>query len=181
MDDTIKSYFANLEGKDKNLQYEAFQNIIHATTERVDWSYEVWDQLIGWLTDRDNHRRARAGQFLSALAISDPEKRMLHDFPALWEVTKDSKFVTARHTIQSIWKVGLAGQEQREMLLNHIIDRFKNGMDEKNYTLIRYDMIVGLKNLYDEVKDEQIKEIAMDLIEYEQDSKYQKKYMSAWK
>ncbi|KGX91845.1 hypothetical protein N783_01060 [Pontibacillus marinus BH030004 = DSM 16465] len=83
--------------------------------------------------------------------------------------------------MQSIWKVGLAGHEQREMLLNHFIDRFKNGMDEKNYTLIRYDMIVGLRKLYDEVKDEQIKEIAMDLIEYEQDSKYQKKYMSAWK
>ncbi|WP_153462977.1 hypothetical protein [Sediminibacillus terrae] len=181
MNDTIKSYFENLESPDKNSQYEAFQNIIHATNGKVDWAYEVWDELIDWLTDKDNHRRSRAGQFLSALAISDPEKRMLHDFPKLWEVTKDSKFVTARHTLQSIWKVGLAGQEQREMLLNHIIDRFKNGMNEKNHTLIRYDMMVGLKKLYNEVTDEQIKEIAMDLIEYEEDSKYRKKYMSAWK
>lgn len=181
MDNATKSYFQNLEAKDKNLQYEAFQNIMHATKGKVDWAYEVWDQMIDWLTDSDNHRRARAGQFLAGLAISDPEKRMLHDFPVLWEVTKDSKFVTARHTIQSIWKVGLAGQEQKEMLLNHIIDRFKNGMDEKNYTLIRYDMIVGLKKLYDKVKDENIKKIAMELIDSEEDSKYRKKYMSAWK
>ncbi|MDV2582044.1 hypothetical protein [Alkalibacillus haloalkaliphilus] len=181
MDHITKSCFKNLESRDKNLQYEAFQNIIHATNERVDWAYEVWDQLLDWLTDSDHHRRARAGQFLSALAISDPEKRILHDFPALWEVTKDSKFVTARHTLQSIWKVGLAGQEQREMVLSYMIDRFKNGIDEKNYTLIRYDLIVGLKKLYDEMKNEQIKEIAMELIEYEEDSKYRKKYMSAWK
>lgn len=42
-------------------------------------------------------------------------------------------------------------------------------------------MIIGLKKLYDEVKDEHFKEIAMALIESEEDSKYRKKYLSAWK
>ncbi|MCY9091561.1 hypothetical protein P9E03_08025 [Bacillus mojavensis] len=181
MDSIMKSHFEHLEAKDKNLQLEAFQNIINATKEKVDWAYEVWDQLIGWLTDPDNHRRARAAQFLAGLAISDPDKRMLRDFPALWEVTKDSKFVTARHSLQSIWKVGLAGPKQKEMVLTHIIDRFKNGINEKHHTLIRYDIIVGLKKLYDEDKDEYIREIAMELIELEKDSKYRKKYLSAWK
>ncbi|MCY8856330.1 hypothetical protein [Bacillus atrophaeus] len=181
MDSIIKTYFENLEAKDKNLQIEAFQNIINATKGKVDWAYEVWDQLLEWLTDPDNHRRARAAQFLAGLAISDPDKRMLRDFPALWEVTNDSKFVTARHSLQSIWKVGLAGPEQREMVLTYIIDRFKNGMNEKHYTLIRCDLIVGLRKLYDELKDEHIKKIAMELIESEEDSKYQKKYLSAWK
>ncbi|ALC82761.1 MULTISPECIES: hypothetical protein [Bacillus] len=181
MDSITKSYFENLEAKDKSLQLEAFQNIMDATKGKVDWAYEVWDQLIEWLTDPDNHRRSRAAQFLAGLAISDPDKRMLCDFPALWEVTKDPKFVTARHSLQSIWKVGLAGPEQKEMVLNHIIERFKNGMNEKHYTLIRYDMIEGLKKLYDEINDEHIKEIAMTLIESEEDSKYRKKYLSAWK
>ncbi|QUF67239.1 hypothetical protein [Bacillus atrophaeus] len=181
MDSIIKTYFENLEAKDRSLQIEAFQNIINATKGKVDWAYEVWDQLLEWLTDPDNHRRARAAQFLAGLAISDPDKRMLRDFPALWEVTNDSKFVTARHSLQSIWKVGLAGPEQREMVLTHIIDRFKNGMNEKHYTLIRYDLIVGLRKLYDELKDKHIKKIAMELIESEEDSKYQKKYLSAWK
>lgn len=31
MDSIIKTYFENLEAKDKNLQIEAFQNIIKAT------------------------------------------------------------------------------------------------------------------------------------------------------
>lgn len=181
MDSLMATYFKNLESNDKNLQLEAFYNIIHATNDKVDWAYEIWDQLLEWLTDSDNHRRARAAQFLAGLAISDPEKRIIRDFPILWEVTKDSKFVTARHCLQSIWKVGLAGPEQLELILNHFIDRFKNGRNEKNYTLIRYDMIVGLKKLYDKVKVEHIKEIAMELIESEEDIKYRKKYKSVWR
>ena len=67
------------------------------------------------------------------------------------------------------------------MVMNHIVNRFQNGADEKHYTLIRFDMIQGLKNLYDELKDEAIKQTAMDLIELEEDSKYRKKYLSVWK
>ena len=181
MDSAIRTYFANLEAKDKEVQYEAFTTIIASTKEEVDWAYEVWDQLKEWLTDSDNHRRSRAAQFLAGLAKSDPEKRILSDFPALWEVTKDPKFVTARHSLQSIWKVGLAGKEQKEMVINHIIDRFQNSADEKHYTLIRFDMIQGLKKLYDGLKDEEIKQIAMDLIETEEDIKYRKKYRTVWK
>lgn len=181
MDAVTQSYFENLEAKDKDVQYEVFNNILAATREEVDWAYEVWDQLIEWLTDADNHRRARAAQFLSNLAISDPEQRMLNDFPALWEVTKDPKFVTARHSLQSIWRVGLAGKEQKEMVIDHIVNRFRNGVDEKHYTLIRFDMIDGLKKLYDALKEEEIKRTAMDLIELEKDNKYRKKYLSVWK
>ena len=181
MDSTTNFHFDNLESRDKTLQLEAFQYIMAATKKEVDWAYEVWDELIEWLTDPDNHRRARAAQFLASLAISDPKKRMLDDFQALWEVTKDAKFVTARHSLQSIWKVGLAGQEQKELVIQHIADRFRNGANEKHYTLIRHDMIQGLNHLYNEVKDEQIKEVAMNLIESEEDSKYRKKYLSVWK
>ena len=181
MDSATRTYFANLEAKDKDVQYEAFTTIIASTKEEVDWAYEVWDQLRDWLTDSDNHRRSRAAQFLAGLAKSDPEKRILSDFPALWEVTMDPRFVTARHSLQSIWKVGLAGMEQKELVIHHLEDRFQNGADEKHYTLIRFDIIQGFKNLYVELKDEEIKKIAMDLIETEEDIKYRKKYMTVWK
>lgn len=36
-------------------------------------------------------------------------------------------------------------------------------------------MIAGLKKLYDQINDEQIKQKAMELIEMEEDSKYLKK------
>ena len=120
VDSVTRSYFENLEAKDKDVQFEAFNTINAAIKEEVDWAYEVWDQLKEWLTDTDNHRRSRGAQFLAGLAKSDPEKRILNDFSALWEVTKDPKFVTARHSLQSIWQVGLAGKEQKELVINHI-------------------------------------------------------------
>jgi hypothetical protein len=181
MDRTIQSYFANLQSEDKDLQYEAYNQIIAATQERVGWAYEVWEQLRDDLTHPDNHRRSRAAQFLCGLAKSDPEKRMLKDFDAVWEVTKDKKFVTARHSLQSIWKVGLAGLEQKEMVKNRLVERFIHCMDEKNYTLIRFDIIQSLRNWYNETSDEELKQIALDLIEKEEELKYKKKYAAVWK
>ena len=52
---------------------------------------------------------------------------------------------------------------------------------EKNGTLIRYDIIQGLKRLYDLVKDETVKEKAMELIGTETDDKYCRKYASVWR
>ncbi|MEH7014272.1 hypothetical protein V7087_26260 [Neobacillus niacini] len=181
MDSTTRFYFENLHAKDKDLQYEAFNQIMVATQVEVDWAYDVWDQLLEDLRDSNNHTRSRAAQFLCTLAKSDPEKRMMKDFPSVWEVTFDKKFVTARHTLQSIWKIGLAGEEQKKMVINQLVDRYINCLPEKNYTLIRFDILQGLRNLYDAIKDEAIKEITLDLITKEEDPKYKKKYAAVWK
>lgn len=181
MDNTIKILFEKLSDKDKNVQYESFMTLLDITNEKVNWAYEVWDQLLNDLTEGDNHQRSRAAQFLCNLAKSDPEKRMLKDFPTIWAVTKDKRFVTARHSLKSIWKIALAGSEQKEMVLNNLADKFITGTDEKNYTLIRFDIIESLRKLYDEIKDEQVKQLALDLIEKEDDKKYKKKYALIWK
>ncbi|XZF75709.1 hypothetical protein ACSBO6_19375 [Bacillus sp. AL-1R] len=181
MDQQVQTYFENLESTDKNLQFEAFDYIISVTKDKVDWSYEVWDRLKTDLRDKENHKRSRAAQFLSNLAISDPEKRMLNDFPEIWKVTYDPKFVTARHTLQSIWRIGLAGPEQRAIVLEHLVNRYINCKEEKNHTLIRYDIIQSMRNLYDAVKNEEIKQKALELIKTEEDPKYREKYMTVWK
>ncbi|KZZ84107.1 hypothetical protein [Bacillus sp. SJS] len=181
MEAQVQRDFDNLESADKEIQYAAFKNILAVTEKEVNWAYEVWDQFLQDLNDRDHHKRSRAAQFLSHLAISDPDKRMLNDFPRLWEVTRDPKFVTARHCLQFIWRVGLAGDEQQEMLIHHLANRFTHCSDEKNHTLIRFDLIQGLRNLYDQVKNEEIKQIALGLIEVEEDSKYRKKYAAVWR
>ncbi|RDW15777.1 hypothetical protein CWR48_18770 [Oceanobacillus arenosus] len=181
MDTAMQANFDNLESEDKNLQYQAFMNIIEATKQEVDWAYEVWDVLIIGLTSPDNHKRSRYAQFLANLAISDPEKRMLTDFPTVWEVTKDKRTVTARHSLQAIWRIALAGKEQRDMVVNQLVNRFETNEGEKNYTLVRFDIIQDLRNLYDEIQEAGIKRIALDLIEKEADAKYQKKYAKVWK
>lgn len=54
-------------------------------------------------------------------------------------------------------------------------------MTEKSCTLIRYDINVTLKNLYDQVHDEKIKNRVLAWNETEPDLKYRKKYMTVWR
>ena len=96
-------------------------------------------------------------------------------------VTKDERFVTARHTLQAIWKVGAAGKAQQEMLVNGLAGRFHECAAEKNCTLIRYDITQSLRNLYAAVGDEKIREQSLALIETETDLKYRKKYAGVWR
>ena len=65
--------------------------------------------------------------------------------------------------------------------MNGLSARFKECASEKNCTLIRYDIIVNLKQIYDAVEDETVKAKALELIETEDDLKYKKKYAGVWK
>lgn len=180
MDSKTQKHLNNLRSEDRNLQNEAFSYILKETEKPVDWAYEVWDQLVEGLRHKDNHVRAISAQILANLAKSDAQNRMQKDFPSLMAVTKDEKFVTARHALQSIWKVGVEKKMQKTVV-DALADRFRNCTMEKNCTLIRYDIIQDFRNIYDEVKDEKIKEKALALMETEEDLKYKKKYRSVWR
>jgi hypothetical protein len=181
MDKITRTNLDNLWSEDRELQNKAFFYILEATDKPVDWAYDVWDEMVAALTHKDNHARAIAAQVLCNLAKSDPEKRMLKDFDALLAVTKDARFVTARHCLQALWKVGTAGQQQQQKLVDGLAGRYEECITEKNCTLIRYDIIQSLRNVYDAVKDETVKAKALALIETEADSKYRKKYARVWR
>ena len=181
MDQTTKTHLNNLWSTDNTLQNEAFFYLIEATDQPVDWAYDVWDEMVQNLTHKNNRHRAIAAQILANLAKSDPQDRILQDFDALLHVTRDHRFVTARHSLQAIWKVGAAGKPQQQMLLDALTTRFHESITEKNHTLIRYDIVQGLRNLYDQVPDQTIRETALALIQTEEDLKYRKKYAGVWK
>ena len=181
MDQRTRKNFENLHADDADKQYQAFCDLIETIDQPVDWAYEVWDDLVAKLKDKDPHERARAAQFLAGLAKSDPKNRMLKDLDAVMGVTRDEKFVTARHALQNIWKVGLAGKKQQKLVVERLAGRFEECAAEKNCHLIRYDIAVDLRQLYDAVKDESIRKKALELIETEPDLKYRKKYAGAWK
>ena len=181
MDKVLRASLDNLWSQDQALQNEAFLSILKLTDQPVDWAYEVWDELLANLSHKDNHNRAIAAQVLCNLAKSDPRERMLKDLPRLLAVTRDERFVTARHCMQALWKVGAAGKQQQAALLNGLTGRYHECATEKNCTLIRFDIIQSLRNVYDAVKDESIRTHAMQLIEAEPDMKYRKKYASLWR
>lgn len=183
MNESIRQHFAaSRVNTDKSARTAAYYALLEATEKPVDWAYDVWDELVADLTDKDNHNRAIASQLLANLAAySDPENRILRDFEKLLNVTRDSRSVTARHSLQAIWKVGLAGDAQRKMLLEGLAQRFVEAGTHKTGTLTRYDIAQGLRNLYDATMDDAIRERALALIETEPDVKYRKKYATVWK
>ena len=176
----IRAKLDDIHSEDKTVQGKAFFYLIEATDQPVDWAYEAWDEIVETLSSRDNRQRAIAAQVLCNLAKSDPRQRILRDFDTLLEVTRDEKFVTARHCMQSLWKVGAAGKKQQQQLVDGLALRFKECVAEKNCTLIRYDILQSLRRLYDVVKDEALREKAMQLMETEKDLKYRKKYATLW-
>jgi len=181
MEKTLRTQIDNIHSEEGDVQNQAFTYILNATDKPVDWAYEVWDEMIDGLTHKDNHVRAISAQVLSNLSKSDPKNRMLKDFDRLLAVTKDERFVTARHCMQSLWKVGVAGKKQQKIYIDGLERRFKECIIERNCTLIRYDILQSMRNVYDVVKDEKIRAKALELIETEEDLKYRKKYASLWK
>jgi hypothetical protein len=177
----IRTHLDAMRSGDKNEQDAAFQYLIAATAVPVEWAYEAWGELLGSLRHEDNRTRSIAAQVLCNLAKSDTKKRMVRDVDALLAVTRDERFVTARHCMQSLWKVGVAGESQRKTLLDGLAARFRESISEKNCTLIRYDILEGLRKVYDAVGDEQIRKLASELMETEKDLKYKKKYATLWK
>jgi hypothetical protein len=181
MDKTIRTHLDNIRSTDGQLQNKSYFFLMEETEKPVDWAYEAWDELVEGLTHKVNHVRAISSQLLANLAKSDPKGRMFKDFDKLLAVTKDERFVTARHCLQSLWKVGVTGKKQQKVYVDGLETRYKECIKEKNAKLIRYDILVSMRNAYNEVKDESIKEKALALIETEKDLKYQKKYKTVWK
>ncbi len=181
MEVELRRTFDLVWGSDRKLQNKAFYKILDLLKDPVNWSYEIWEEVIENLSHPDNHNRAIAGQVLSRMAKSDPEGRLLGDFKKLFAVTRDERFVTARHTLQSLWMVGAASEALRKTYLEQMEKRFEECIVEKQCTLIRYDIITSLRNVYEAVGDEAIREKALDWIDREADEKYRKKYARVWK
>ena len=178
---SYKNLMDDLRSPNPDRQNYAFEALLKSTDGPVDWAYEVWDDLLRTVVDGDNRQRSIAAQVLSNLAKSDPQQRILKDLAALLRVTKDERFITARHCLQSLWKIGVAGESQRKALLKGLAARFKECAVEKNCTLIRYDILVVLRRIFDLVNDEQIRLTAERLMAMEEDLKYRKKYATVWR
>jgi hypothetical protein len=84
-------------------------------------------------------------------------------------------------SLQSIWKVGLTGKNAQQLVVKGLEQRYHECVTEKNCTLIRYDILVDLRNFYEATTSSEIKEKALELIELERDLKYKKKYAGVWR
>lgn len=181
MSPELQARWADLWSNDRAAQNAAYASIMALTEQPVDWAYAVWDEVVANLTHADNHNRAIAAQVLAHLAHSDPEQRIVTDLPALFAVTHDERFVTARHALQLLWKVALTGTAQQGAVIDGLVMRYHDCSAEKNSTLIRHDIVKNLRQIFDATHDEAVKTTALALIELETDPKYRKKYAGLWR
>lgn len=181
MEASVHQHIENIRSNDKHRQNQSYETLLQETNEVVDWAYDVWDDLLNLLKTGDNHQRSIAAQVLSNLTKSDPQNRMQNDLDHLMQGTKDEKFVTARHTLQCLWKIGVEGEELRQKLIHELSKRYTECETEKNSTLIRYDITEVFRKIYDNVGDPAIVEKSFALINQEKDEKYRKKYTAVWK
>lgn len=176
-----RALFADRESADRDVAYQALMDLFEMTEKPVQWAYDYWDELLSQLSHKAGDKRAFAAQMLARLAISDPEGRLLKDFPKLAAVMSDEKTVTARHTLQSLWRVGLAGPKQKAMVVEALEKRFRECARQKNGTLVRTDVITALGRLSKATGDEAIEARVNMLIEAERDENQRKKQRTAWR
>lgn len=181
MNRRVRHLFAARESSDRDAAYRALVDLFAMAKQPVDWAYDVWDEMVETLSHKEGSKRAFAAQMLAHLAISDPEERMLDDFPALAAVMRDDKTVTARHTLQSIWRVGLAGPKQRKLVVDALAKRFRECAPEKNARLVRTDVLTSLGQLARETGDPGVAERAEKLMAAERDAKAQAKQRASWR
>ena len=181
MDSRIRALFDARDSDDRDASYKALVELFALTEKPVNWAYDVWDRMISEIRHTDGHRRAFAAQMLARLAISDPDQRMLRDFPKVAAVMKDEKTVTARHTLQSLWRIGLAGPKHAKLVLNALEKRFRECAKEKNGSLWRSDVIECMARLAKATGDPSVQERAEALMYSEHDPVCQKSQRAAWR
>ncbi len=176
MESNVKEYINNLKSTDDKIRLDALQHTLEITERKVDWVYEVWDDLVQRLDDGNSYQRSIAIMVLCNLVKSDSQGRLTGSLDRLLAHTSDEKFITSRQCIQNIWKVALSGGQIREKVVAHLEKRFGGCSQEKHYNLIRQDILQSLRYLYDAEKDAGLLAKAKDLVLQEKEEKYRKIY-----
>lgn len=177
MDSSIRQKFNEFSSKEDKLRMDALQTILHITDEKVDWVYEVWDDLLQKLDDENSFQRSIAIMVLCNLAKSDSENRMKGIIDRLLIHTRDEKFITSRQCLQNIWKTAIVDPTLKEKILAHLEIQYKNCTCDQHYNLIRQDILQSMKTISGELNESTILEKAYGLAQMEENVKYRKKFL----
>lgn len=176
MNHELKTLFVNLLDKDDKLRYPAFQKVSDFTGQKVDWVYEVWDQLLDMLKSENSYQRTIAACLLCNLSQSDSEKRIAAVLPEILAHTKDEKFITSRQVLQAVWKIAWFQPDLCQKVVDHLKARFAECTEEKHANLLRQDILQSLITLAELRHDDALHVLVKQLIESDGDEKNQKAY-----
>lgn len=181
MDKSVKEKINNLNSTDDKIRLEALQTVLNLTESKVDWVYQVWDEMIGKLDSENSYQRSIGIMVLCNLAKSDSQDRLSSALDLLLTHTKDEKFITTRQCIQNIWKVGITNKANYKRVLDHLEKRYKECANENHYNLIRQDILQSIMRLYEQEKDDVLLTKISALVLEEKEDKYRKTYSALLK
>jgi hypothetical protein len=177
---TIVDYLDVIEGPDPAKRTRAYSELMDLTEGVFDVAGQ-WDRVAAYMDSKDNHLRSIGGQLLCGLAKSDPEGYLFMYFDGIKRLTKDPMFVTARHVLQASYRIGLAGPKYRKLILDFYEERYDDCAAERNASLIRFDILVCMKKLYDAKRDPALAERARQRIMTVSSDTDRTKYRKVWK
>ncbi len=181
MDSQTKELFANIYATHPKIQRESYLTLLTITEEPVAWTYEILDELFETLRHKDAYIRSIAGQLIANLAKSDPDKKLFEKIHLLFEASKDKKSLKSRNILLSLWKVGIVSAEHKEKIIEWFEKQYQACSKDKNRESIRFDIVCGLRKMYDDCREPSIQTKAMELINLEQDQRAKLKYLSVWR
>jgi hypothetical protein len=153
MDRAVRERIDLLSSTDDTIRMGALQTILKLTDQKVDWIYEVWDELFEKLKSDNSFQRSIGIMAICNLAKSDTQDRLSGCLNLLLAHSRDGKFITSRQCIQNTWKVAATGWQAQDKILDHLKKRFRECKNETHYNLIRADGIQSIRSLYDVTKD----------------------------
>lgn len=177
----VRGLLDRIGDADRAVQGDAFQALCRMTETSVPWADAAWDDLVAALDHRNTRTRAIAGQLLARLAPGAASARVATALPRLVAATQDPQFVTGRHILQSLAHVARAAPPLPALLFGLLDQRFRACADDKNATLIRFDIQTVMRAIHDRTDDVAIRRRALDLVMLEPDERYRRKYLGCWR
>lgn len=104
VDDAI----TRLASGDRAAQGRTYAFLLRRRRRKGGWADLAWRKVKPLLGHKDNRVRSITGQVLCGLAQSASPELVERDLDDLISLTRDERFVTARHVLLALWKVGLA-------------------------------------------------------------------------
>jgi len=171
----LDALFVALSGKEDKARYAAFKELCQLTEGKADWIYDKFYGLAEKLTSENSYQRSIGFILLANLSKSDSEKRNLKITERLLSILDDEKFITARLAIQNAWKFAVSISEMEKNVLTALKTAYYESRHLAAHpNLIRGDVILSLRNIYNFYKDEDILNEVKKMIEEENDLKTKK-------
>lgn len=168
----LDNLFNDLASKDNSIRQNAFQALLRATENKVDWVYIKWFEFLDMLKSKNSFHRSISLLLLANLAKSDIDNKFNEILIDYLQFFNDEKFITSRQCIQNVWKVAVAKESSAQRILDELEKTYYENIHiTKHGNLIKQDVISSMFQIYTATGNETVKMRLNKLILSENDLK----------